>query len=180
MQKGGGLMRIHAANTLVLSASVVAIGAFDGVHRGHQKVIGEMVKKSKALGVPSVVYTFDPTPRSYFEGANPLSSIEEKLRRLFDLGVEHVVVANFDITYLTRSVADFIRELTNLSPTEVMVGKDFRFGRGREGGLEDLAEYFSVRVIDAVRCSRGEVISSSRIRRLISEGKMVEALSLLN
>lgn len=173
-------MLIHEANTLVLPMSVVAIGAFDGVHRGHQKVIGEMVKKSNALGVPSVVYTFDPTPRSYFEGACILTPIQEKLRRLFELGVDNVVVAKFDEAYLSRSVADFIRELTNLHPAEVMVGKDFRFGRGREGGIEDLAAHFSVQEIDAVCCPRGEVISSSRIRKLIAEGDMMTALSLLD
>lgn len=173
-------MRIHEADSLALPESVVAIGAFDGVHRGHQKVIGEMVNKSKALGVPSVVYTFDPPPRAYFEGARILTPIQEKLRRLFELQVDYVVVANFDATYLTRTAADFIRELANLHPVEVMVGLDFRFGRGREGGLEDLAAHFPVRVIDAVCCSRGEVISSSRIRKLIAEGDMVAALSLLD
>jgi riboflavin kinase / FMN adenylyltransferase len=165
---------------LTLPASVVAIGAFDGVHRGHQKVIGEMVKKSKVLGVPSVVYTFDPPPRALFEGARILTPIQEKLRRLFELQVEHIVVANFDVAYLARSAADFIRELANLHPLEVMVGKDFRFGRGREGGLEDLARHFPVQVIDAVCCPQGEVISSSRIRKLIAEGDMVAALSLLD
>lgn len=173
-------MRVHPANTLTLPASVIAIGAFDGVHRGHQKLIGEMVKRSKDLGVPSVVYTFDPPPRAYFEGARILTPIQEKLRRLFELQVDHVVVANFGAAYIARSAADFIRELANLHPVEVMVGKDFRFGRGREGGLGDLAEHFSVRVMDTVRCSRGEVISSTRIRRLIAEGEMVEALSLLD
>jgi riboflavin kinase/FMN adenylyltransferase len=173
-------MRIHTADTLDLPASVLAIGAFDGVHRGHRKVIGEVVKKSKALGVPSVVYTFDPPPRAYFEGASILTPIQEKLRRLFELQVDHVVVANFDAAYLTRSASDFIRELSNLHPAEVIVGKDFRFGRGREGGIEDLAEHFPVRVIDAVCCSRGEVISSTRIRKLIAEGDMVGALSLLD
>ncbi|MEK4799354.1 FAD synthetase family protein [Thermoactinomyces sp. FSL K6-2592] len=173
-------MRIHMVDTLALPASVVAIGAFDGVHRGHQKVIGEVVKKSKSLGVPSVVYTFDPPPRSYFEGASILTPIHEKLRRLCELQVDHVVVANFDAAYLERSAKDFIRELSNLHPVEVMVGKDFRFGRGREGGLEDLAEHFPVWVIDAVCCSCGEVISSTRIRQLIAQGEMVEALSLLN
>ncbi|SFJ43901.1 FAD synthetase family protein [Thermoflavimicrobium dichotomicum] len=173
-------MRIHMADTLNLPASVVAIGAFDGVHRGHQKVIKEVVTKSKALGVPSVVYTFDPPPRSYFEGASILTPIQEKLRRLFELQVDHVVVAKFNAAYLARSAADFILELSRIHPVEVIVGKDFRFGRGREGGLVDLAEHFPVRVIDSVCCSRGEVISSTRIRRLISRGEMVEALSLLD
>lgn len=112
------------------------------------------------------------------EGACILTPIQEKLRRLFELGVDNVVVAKFDEAYLSRSVADFIRELTNLHP-EVMVGKDFRFGRGREG-IEDLAAHFSVQEIDAVCCPRGEVISSSRIRKLIAEGDMMTALSLLD
>lgn len=111
-------MRVHPANTLTLPASVIAIGAFDGVHRGHQKLIGEMVKRSKDLGVPSVVYTFDPPPRAYFEGARILTPIQEKLRRLFELQVDHVVVANFGAAYIARSAADFIRELANLHPVE--------------------------------------------------------------
>lgn len=97
-------------------------------------MIGEMVKKSKILGVPSVVYTFDPPPCSYFEGAAILTPVQEKLQRLSELGVEHVV-ARFDAAYLSRSPRSFIEELAELNPVEVLVGKDFRFGRNREGRL---------------------------------------------
>lgn len=77
-------MRIHPANTLVLPASVVTVGAFDGVHLGHQVLIRQAVARARTLGVPSVVYTFDPPPRCYLQRVpilTPLDSHIDTLRR---------------------------------------------------------------------------------------------------
>ncbi|MFD1708268.1 FAD synthetase [Siminovitchia sediminis] len=173
-------MQVHQPNTLTLPASVIAIGAFDGIHLGHQRLIERVVNRSKEMGVPSLVYTFDPPPRVYFQGARMLTSIEEKLERLATLQVDHVVVAPFDFSYTQQRAIEYIKELSSLNPSEIIVGGDFRFGYKREGGLDDLRRYFQVKVFPSVCCSQGRVVSSSRIRELISHNAYTEAQSLLN
>lgn len=127
-------MSVRPAKTLKLPASVVTIGAFDGVHRGHQALIRRAKDRAVLLGVPAVVYTFDPPPRAFFQAALILMPPAEKLRRLEGLGVNHVVLASFDTEYATRGPQAFLDELEALSPREVWVGCDFRFGGRREGG----------------------------------------------
>lgn len=163
-------MRLHGEGGLQLDASVVAIGAFDGVHRGHQSVIRQAVATARALGVPAVVYTFDPPPKAVFAGARVLTPIEEKLRRMAGLGVHHAVVAGFDRAYASRPAASFLDELSALHPAEVRVGADFRFGAGRAGDVTMLRRNFHVSVAESVRCEGGEIISSTRIRNLIARG----------
>ena len=148
----------------------MVIGAFDGVHVGHQKVIGGAVRASRSLVLPAVVYTFDPPPKALFSGAKVLTDIDEKLRRLSLLAPDYATVASFDRDYATRPAEDFILELMLLNPIALWVGADFRFGAGRQGDIELLSRRFTVRLVDAVRCRRGEVISSTRIRNLIANG----------
>lgn len=172
-------MSVHQTESLTLPGSVVAIGAFDGVHRGHQTVIREMVKTSRSEGVPSVVYTFYPPPRAYFQGAQILTKSDEKVRLLKGLGVDHVVMAKFDKNYLKRSADNFIRELSTINPKLVLVGDDFKFGHKRAGDVSLLKEYFTVQSIHPICCPEGERISSTRIRELILQGKQEQALPLL-
>ncbi|WP_096201580.1 FAD synthetase family protein [Bacillus sp. FJAT-45350] len=171
-------MKTHY-ETPKLTGTVLAIGAFDGVHRGHQIVIREAVQRSKLYNVSSTVYTFDPPPRAYFQGKQILSPIKEKLRRLSLLEVDHTVIAPFNDEYLTRSASEFIREIALLNPVEILVGKDFHFGQNREGNVNLLSSYFKVKVIEPVCCSNGEMISSTRIRELVSLGKYKKAFTLL-
>ncbi|WP_085505370.1 FAD synthetase family protein [Thalassobacillus devorans] len=172
-------MRAHDNRTPDLPGAVVAIGAFDGVHRGHQKVILQAVQRSKELMVPSLVYTFDPPPRSYFQGAKVLTTVEEKISRIVTLGVDHIVVANFDQSYINRSADSFIEELTRVSPKEINVGRDFRFGKNRTGDVTKLSKHFQVSLTETVRCAGGVTISSTRIRKLLLQGKHHEAALLL-
>jgi riboflavin kinase / FMN adenylyltransferase len=172
-------METHMAKVPLLQGSVIAIGAFDGVHLGHQTVIRETIEKSKSFNVPSVVYTFDPPPRSYFQGVQVLTPLPEKLYRLAELGVDHAVVASFDESYTKRHPIHFVEELKNLKPMEVTVGRDFHFGKKREGDIHLLARHFQVSVIDPVCCSSGMLISSTRIRELMARGERQESISLL-
>lgn len=89
------------------------------------------------------------------------------------------MVARFDAGYATRGAQAFLDELEALGPSEVWVRRDFRFGGGREGGLEELQARFRSRVLEPVRCGSGEVISSSRVRALMSRGTIAEARVLL-
>ncbi|WP_423410537.1 FAD synthetase [Heyndrickxia sp. MSNUG] len=172
-------MKAHVYTTLELPQSIVAIGAFDGVHRGHQAVIRQAVQRGRKLMVPSVVYTFDPPPRVFFQGVRMLTTVEEKLFKMEKLGAHHSVVARFDEMYARRSAYEFIETLAKLNPLEVMVGGDFRFGKDRLGDIALLEKYFQVRVTKPVCCSKGSPISSTRIRQLLSEGEVHLSNTLL-
>ncbi len=170
---------MHPAETLSLPASVVTAGAFDGVHRGHQALIRKMVERAVELGVPSVAYTFDPPPRAYFQDARVLTPLAKKVRRLEALGLDHTVVAVFDAAYAARSAQNFLEELADLSPVEVWVGQDFRFGRGEEGDVETLSGRFTTRVFEPLKCEEEKVISSNRVRALLAQGALDKAHDLL-
>ena len=172
-------MEVHTAGSLTLPKSIIAIGAFDGIHRGHQAVIRETVKQSKAENIPSVVYTFDPPPRAFFQHAYILTSVEEKIRKLQALGVDHVIIAPFNRTYVNRSSHSFIKELKGVNPIHIRVGEDFRFGNNREGDVTLLKRYFNVQPIPTVCCMRGKRISSTRIRQLILKGDYKQTEPLL-
>jgi riboflavin kinase/FMN adenylyltransferase len=166
------------ACTLRLDASIVAIGAFDGVHRGHQKVIGSAVASARKHGCPSVVYTFDTPPKAFFSGARVITPVDEKMRKIGGLGASCAVVATFDQDYAARSAEDFMAELARLNPREIWVGADFRFGARSAGDVTLLATRFAVKVVSAVCCSNGEVISSSRIRQLLGHDPAAAGLLL--
>lgn len=172
-------MQVNTPRTLQLPASVLTIGALDGVHRGHQEMIRLARARAKELGVPLVVYTFDPPPRVYFQHTILLSSLPEKLRKLESLGVDHVIVAPFDADYVSKGVGTFLDELAEVNPLEVWEGSDFRFGRNRDGDINTLRERFAVHVVEPVRCPSGKIISSSRIRALLMQDLAEEARELL-
>jgi riboflavin kinase/FMN adenylyltransferase len=172
-------MLVHPSETLKLPASVVTVGAFDGVHRGHQALIRRVLDRTESLEVPSVAYIFDPPPRAYFHGVPVLTPLPEKLRRLEALGLDHVVVANFDAERASQGIEGFLEELSALGPVEVWVGPDFRFGRGRAGDVHTLGEVFTTRVFESLKCPEGEIISSSRVRALLARGAVAEARDLL-
>jgi len=172
-------VKIHRSGKLSLEGSAIAIGAFDGIHKGHKKVIKRTVEQAKMLGVPSVIYTFDPPPRAYLQKARILSDFGEKMDRLSKLGVNHTVIATFNAAYLNRTPASFIEELALMKPLHIIVGEDFRFGHKRAGDIRLLKEHFQVETISPVCCASGERISSTRIRELISKGKIEQAIPLL-
>lgn len=172
-------MRVHSPRTLQLGSCVLTIGALDGVHLGHQALVREGLARAKELGVPFVVYTFDPPPKVYFQRVLLLSTLSEKIRRLEQLGVDDVIVAPFGPEYATLPAEDFMEEIGRLRPIEIWEGIDFRFGSNREGDSELLRHRFNVRVLEPVCCKEGKVISSTRIRMLIRENREAEAEELL-
>ncbi|MDQ0257161.1 riboflavin kinase/FMN adenylyltransferase [Evansella vedderi] len=172
-------MKVHQTKQLKLSASVVAIGAFDGIHLGHQAVIRELVKKSHLEGVPSVVYTFYPPPRSYFQGAKILTKPRKKIELIQNLGVDQLVLAEFNEKYLQRTAENFVNELFLLNPKVILVGDDFRFGYKRIGDVQLLKKYFTVQSVEPIYCINGEKISSTKIRELMEQGEYKQVDSLL-
>lgn len=172
-------MNIYKEQQLDLRQSIIVIGAFDGVHVGHQTLIRQAKKEAVEKNVPLVVYTFDVSPRVYFQQVQPLMSIETKLDKMDQLGVDYVVLATFNKEYANRSQFVFIDELERMNPYQVWVGYDFKFGRDRSGNIQTLQKNFSVRVLEPVCCKGGETISSTRIRKLFTYGRYGEATELL-
>lgn len=161
---------------------VVAIGNFDGVHCGHRGVLSV----GKRLPGPLWVYTFEPAPTAVVapERHQPrIMGLSERIARLGEAGVDAVVVEPFTPAFAARSAAWFATEVLQrrLRATGLVVGHDFRFGRGREGdaaGLRALLPQTHVEEVGAVMAEDGPV-SSSRIRKLIQAGDVALAARLL-
>lgn len=172
-------MRVFQNNQLELKQSVVTIGAFDGIHIGHQALIKKAKSRAGFHGVPLVVYTFSPPPKVYFQNQTILTSLSEKKKFLEALDVSYTVFASFDEKYSSRSAQDFVDELSDMNPMEVWVGPGFHFGKGKSGTIEDLNVVFKAYQHPIVTCSDGEVISSTRIRELLRHNETEKAYYLL-
>ncbi len=167
---------------------VVAIGNFDGVHRGHRTLIEAARARARDLGAPLGVITFEPHPREVLapEQAPPrLTPLRVKARLLAELGVDHLFVLAFDQHLMTKSPERFVHDVLagGLGVRHVVIGFDFRFGHKRAGDGGTLAalgeEYeFGVTRLEPVAW-RDEVCSSSRIRAAVTAGEVALACDLL-
>lgn len=173
--------------------SVVCIGAFDGLHLGHQALVEKTVERARALNVPAVALSFEPLPREYFAtGDKPprLTLARTKYENLRALGIDLVGLLRFDARMVAMSAQDFIRRVLveRLAAHEVWVGPDFRFGHGRKGdlallqhtgaALADAGQGFKAEAIKPVLVD-GERVSSTRIRAALAEGDFATATRLL-
>ena len=172
-------MEIHAPGTLKLPASALTIGALDGVHLGHQALLVQTKLRAEKLEVPFVVYTFDPPPKVFFKNCQMITSLDEKLCRLGRLGAEHVIVGQFNEAFTKQTVIAFIEELQLINPVEIWEGPNFQFGKERKGTIDDLRANFNVGILNPMRCEQGELISSTRIRKLLQQGDYSLAKKLL-
>ena len=173
---------------LTLQASVVTLGNFDGIHLGHQALIGGTVAEAKRLGIPSVVLTFEPHPLKVLapdRAPKMLLTHKEKMQLLQDLGVDVVVVQHFNLAFAKLSAEDFVRGLLvgRLRPKKIWVGRDLRFGQGRSGSVDDLGRWgadmgFQVSVVEPILVD-GVRVSSSHIRQLIGNGSVDQVRALL-
>jgi riboflavin kinase/FMN adenylyltransferase len=167
---------------------VVAIGNFDGVHRGHQAIIADAVGRATETGGTSVVLTFDPHPISVLHPEAPhavLTTLDQKLALFETLRVDVALVLPFTPEFARRSPEQFVREDLGerLGAREVFVGRNFKFGKGREGRVEDLERLgASIGMKVAVHAPvsvGGVMVSSSVIRGLLRDGRVEEAETLL-
>lgn len=157
----------------------LTIGNFDGVHRGHQAMLTRLGEAAEDLSLPATVLTFEPHPREYFarEAAPPrLSTLRDKLEQFAALGVGRVYIARFNATLAGLGAQPFIDEVLvrALGTRWLLVGADFRFGRGRAGDLALLrasARTFSVEAMPTVNVD-GERVSSSAIRDALAKGEL--------
>lgn len=171
-----------------LQGAVVAIGNFDGVHRGHRAVIAAALKRARKLKRPLAALTFSPHPRRFLRPQDPLfqlSSERNKLRLLATTGLDGVVVMTFDASLAGTSAADFIEKILigKFGIGGAAIGFDFHFGRNRQGSPAYLAEQgkrlgFAVDIVPPLE-DEGRPVSSGAVRTALSQGKVVEATELL-
>ena len=167
---------------------VGTIGNFDGVHRGQRSALDLVVARAEELGVPSIVITFDPHPVAVLrpeQAPTLLTTLQQKEKLLEEAGVSVVLVVRFTPEFSKLPARRFVREFLHekLDLKEIYVGSSFVFGHGREGDLSllrEMGESFGFRAFGVDEVSQGgERISSSRIRRAISEGRVADALEML-
>ncbi|HZS17034.1 MAG TPA: riboflavin biosynthesis protein RibF, partial [Candidatus Udaeobacter sp.] len=167
----------------------LAIGVFDGVHRGHQAVISTSAQHAKAeSGIP-VVVTFDPHPMKVLRPSHAphlLTATEHKIGLIRDLGVRHLLILKFDKAFASTAPEDFVHQLVmHAKPLrEICVGHEWSFGKGRRGNLELLRKLgaqfnFHVVGIPAVTLPDGKAISSTAIRHAIEAGDLGKAAEML-
>ena len=186
------LMRIFRHYTDLPSDArdvVVAIGNFDGVHKGHQEVINEAGTIARAMGVPWAVLTFEPHPTSVFKpDSEPfrLTTMRTKVRVIEEMGVDQVLVQHFDKEFASLDADGFIQKvlLDGLGARHVVSGYDFEFGKGR-GGNPDLLlkrgreKGFGFTAVPKVTDAAGEVYSSTRVRNELKAANPRAAAEIL-
>ncbi len=159
---------------------VVTVGSYDGVHRGHRALIERLVAEARAAGGESIVLTFDPHPRVTLgrgEGLRLLTTLDEKIALLGELGVDNVIVIPFDRAFSALTGAEFVdRYLIGRVGAETLVaGYNHRFGHDRLD-CDTLAASGRLKIVKVEPCTvDGQRVSSTLIRRLLEEGKTAEA-----
>jgi riboflavin kinase/FMN adenylyltransferase len=171
-----------------LTASVVTMGNFDGIHLGHQALIIRTVEESRRRNAVSVALTFDPHPLKVLAPARAPRLIltpEDKIELFRDLGIDVVINQRFDASFAGLEAEEFVRRfiVDRLKAKKLWVGSDLRFGRGRKGSVEQLIGWgvewgFEVGMVEPILVN-GVRVSSSQIRALIEEGRVDEARALL-
>ncbi len=179
----------HTTATGADRGAVVAVGNFDGVHRGHQAVIAVAKQAALAAAAPFAVLTFEPHPRSVFQPGTPpfrLTPFRAKSRALETLGVDLLFTLHFDLDFAQKSAEAFMAEVleTGLGISQVVVGYDFVFGNRRRGTPELLQKEgqkqgFAVSIVAPVSGAGGIAYSSTQIREHLIAGRPREAAALL-
>jgi len=168
--------------------SCLTIGNFDGVHIGHQALIKKVIQEAQKRNLASVVVTFDPHPLTIIKGKTPpfITLTEQKLELISQLGVDYIFCLPFNKDLAQLSPEEFVKRflVKGMGVQKVIVGYDYSFGKNKQGNFELLKQVglklgFEVEQLPPV-IFNGEVVSSSRIRRLVQAGKVKEVRPMLN
>ena len=172
-----------------LKGGVVAVGNFDGMHRGHQTLLERARIDAERMGVPAVALTFEPHPRTVFRPETPvfrLTPVAAKGRLLAALRLDGLVVATFDRAFASIAAEDFINTVLRdrFALKSAVVGHDFHFGKGRQGTPEVLREAgerlgFTVDVVEPVGDADGTLFASTDIREALGKGDIARANRIL-
>lgn len=168
--------------------SVISVGNFDGLHLGHQRILGAVVERARATGDLAAVVTFDPHPMKVLRPQQaPLlvQTLSQRLDGFASFGIDAALVVHFDLALAAVPASEFVRTLLveTLRVSQILVGANFRFGHRQQGTvalLDEMGEQFgfSVQTVDPVVIN-GEVVSSTLVRRAIAEGRAGDAARLL-
>jgi len=168
--------------------SVVTMGAFDGVHLGHQAILRQVVEQAASINLPSVVVIFEPLPREYFQKTAAVARIlpfRDKCQALFAHGIDRILCLHFNEKLRNMTPEQFIEDVlvAGLGAKQVIVGDDFRFGKKRGGDralLESVADDMGFDVYNTTTLElNGERISSTRIRESLAAGDFDDAAQCL-
>jgi riboflavin kinase/FMN adenylyltransferase len=172
-----------------LRGGVVSIGNFDGVHVGHARIVARLVEMARSLAVPAVILTFEPHPARLLrpeQAPMPLSWTDYKTRLLCELGIDAVVAYPTDEALLRLTASEFFQKIVRgqLQARGMVEGQNFYFGHDRGGDIALLARFCAesdirLEVVEPALVD-GQVVSSSRVRTLITAGNVTEAARLLN
>jgi riboflavin kinase / FMN adenylyltransferase len=172
----------------IIEASVVTIGNFDGVHRGHAEIFAHLKQKSIGLGFPSVVVTFEPHPLKILAPESALSLIttfEQKATLIEKSGIDYLVVVPFSKEFSQMPANDFVLKIlcSSLGMRHIIIGHDYAFGSGREGNFKTLANLgklngFTLEDLPPVG-EEGAIFSSSLVRSAVADGDMAAASRIL-
>jgi riboflavin kinase/FMN adenylyltransferase len=185
------ILRYGSGGSSVCRGCAIAIGNFDGVHRGHQAVLEATARAAVSVAGPMAVMVFEPHPRSYFRPDLPLfrlTPLEVKAHLMAALGVDCLAVLDFDASLAALPASDFVTDILvrDLGARHVVIGYDFCFGKARQGNaglLRDMgaALGFGVTVVERVNIGADDAVpySSSEIRRLLQDGEPGAAAELL-
>lgn len=179
---------LHNLSESSLSQSAVTIGAFDGVHRGHQEVLAHLKREADARSLATTVITFEPLPGEFLfpDRAPPrLMTFREKFTALADQGIDNLLCLRFNNRLRTMSPRAFVEDIfvKGLNARYIAFGDDFRFGKDREGDLgftQSLAQEFDYEVVPTSTFDlAGERVSSTRIRKTLLDADFSKAADLL-
>ena len=167
---------------------VVTLGNFDGMHLGHQRIMALLVERGEKLSVPTVAVTFEPHPISVLRpemSPKRILTVEQKRELLEETGIDLLLVIEFTVEFSHQEPEAFVREVLyeKLHASELVLGTNFRFGRGRAGDLDTLRSFggkfeFEVRQVEPA-LDDDEIISSSRIRSALADGALSDAAAML-
>ena len=179
----------HIDEFTAVKNAVVTIGTFDGVHIGHRKIISGIKEIADSIGGETVILTFFPHPRMILhpedESLKLITTITEKAALMEDLGVDHLIITPFSRDFSNQTAESYIRDVlvNKIGTKKIVIGYDHRFGKDRQGGLEDLQRLGPVYGFDVVEIPEQDInevaISSTRIRNALLNGEIELANSFL-
>jgi len=171
-----------------LENPVITLGNFDGVHRGHQKILRKVIQRAEKIGGVSVVYTFDPHPLNVLrpdQEPPKITTFEEKAKFIESYGIDYLVCEHFTKQFAQKSPEEFIEKIIvgRIRPREIVIGHDYAFGKSRQGSIDLLEQTgtklgYKVHVINDITI-KNIPVRSTTIRNLISAGKVSLAQKLM-
>jgi len=179
----------HIDEFTPLANAVVTIGTFDGVHLGHRKIISGIKELAESTGGETVLLTFFPHPRMILhpedESIKLINTMGEKAELLEELGIDHLIITPFSRDFSNQTAEAYIRDVlvNKIGTKKIVIGYDHRFGKDRQGGLEDLLRLGPVYGFDVVEIPEQDIndvaVSSTRVRSALLSGEIAMANNFL-